>query len=193
DAGNHFYIVGEGTLDAFSSSQAGDGFVCTFEEGDGFGELALMYNCPRTCTVIARSECMLWSLDRSAFRSTLVTENVRKAEMYVEFLERVPLLQTLSCRSLNCMVDALKTVSYSAGDRIITEGEPGTHFYLIESGSVEVSSVGGGRLAKRASGDYFGERAVATGEPTLATVTALEPCKCMRMERDAFIRIIGPL
>jgi CRP-like cAMP-binding protein len=37
--------------------------VKVLNEGSTFGELALMYSCPRTATVVALTDCSLWAMD----------------------------------------------------------------------------------------------------------------------------------
>ncbi len=59
-------MVGTGELDAFVTSSGAataaqadperQQFVKTFSAGDMFGELALMYNCPRTASIQARAD-----------------------------------------------------------------------------------------------------------------------------------------
>ena len=44
---------------------------CTIVTGS-FGELALLYNCPRAATVTADSAGVVWTLDRATFRSLVV-------------------------------------------------------------------------------------------------------------------------
>jgi len=194
EKGNHFYVVDQGECDAYSSAvTANGGLVKSFRQFDSFGELALMYNCPRTATISTRTDSVLWSLDRASFRRVLLEENARKAKLYDEFLENVPLLTPLSKTQRNRMVDALDPLSVAQGEEIIAQGAEGTHFFVIESGEVHVSNRENGHLATRGPGDYFGEVALRTGAPTNATVKAHSACKLVRMDRGAFQRLLGPV
>jgi len=67
--GDVLYLVDSGTLDCFKSQNGNDEMVKVrdYKSGDAFGELALLYNAPRAATIIATSECLLWSLDRETF------------------------------------------------------------------------------------------------------------------------------
>lgn len=43
--------------------------VNTKQRGDTFGEVSLMYNVPRSATVAATKESLVWVLERDTFRS----------------------------------------------------------------------------------------------------------------------------
>jgi len=53
------------------------------------------------------------------------------------------------------VVDALEPVSFQKGDNILTEGELGETFYIIEEGSVTVQ-IKGEVMATKSKGEYFG-------------------------------------
>ena len=197
EKGNHFFIVDSGNLDAYVTGEeegATPQRVKAFGPGDSFGELALMYNCPRTATIAAASDTVLWSLDRVSFRMVVLEANTKKASMYESFLEKVTLLAPLSKDQRNRMVDALEECSVAPNETIINEGDEGTHFYIIVEGEVSITKRGSdGELARRKTGDYFGELSLRTGAPTIASVTAATACKVVRMDRGAFQRLLGPL
>jgi len=73
DEGARFYLIEEGTVEA----DAGQGAI-VLEPGDGFGEIALLRDVPRTATVTARTPVRLLALERSDFLAA-VTQDARSA------------------------------------------------------------------------------------------------------------------
>ena len=69
DKGDILYVVEEGKLDCYKlfDGEEESKLVRTYEPGDTFGELALLYNAPRAATIITKEECQLWQLDRHTF------------------------------------------------------------------------------------------------------------------------------
>lgn len=71
------YFVESGELECFKTFvkrlfifkdiNKGPKLIKKFISGDYFGELALLYNSSRQATIISKSSCILWSLDRDTF------------------------------------------------------------------------------------------------------------------------------
>ena len=68
DPGDTFFIVREGELDVLVSGNGARRRANVLKPGDFFGEVALLYNVPRTATVRARSRASVWQLGRQDFR-----------------------------------------------------------------------------------------------------------------------------
>src|SRR4051812_23698699 len=63
DYGDRFYVVADGTLDVSCER----GLFDPVSGGDFFGEIALLRDVPRTATVTARGEALIYALDRDSF------------------------------------------------------------------------------------------------------------------------------
>jgi MFS family permease len=80
----------------------------------------------------------------------------------------------------------LVPVTAEAGEEVITQGDQGDSFYLIEEGEVEVFENGNFRR-NEGPGESFGEIALLREVPRTATVRATEQTRLLRLERDQFI------
>ncbi|KAH8944174.1 hypothetical protein BDL97_13G094900 [Sphagnum fallax] len=69
--------------------------VKIYGPGDSFGELALLYDAPRAATIKASTDCILWTMDRSTFRTILMASTKKKRNLYEDYLQNVPLLKVL--------------------------------------------------------------------------------------------------
>lgn len=70
EAGSVLYVVEEGQLDCskrLNPNSATETYLKTYNPGEAFGELALLYNAPRAATIVAKTAVTLWQLDRNTF------------------------------------------------------------------------------------------------------------------------------
>lgn len=91
------------------------------------------------------------------------------------------------------------TVDAPAGTEIIRQGDAADRFYVILSGTVDVSrseQAGAAPVRLRGLGpdDAFGELGLLTGAPRSATVTAETPVRLLALDAPAFLDLVttGP-
>ena len=202
DDGDCLYIVETGLLKCFKTfnKESTPKFLRNYEPGDSFGELALLYNCPRAATIVCSSEeCILWSLDRETFNNIVKDAAQKKREKYENFLKNVDILSTIDSYELGQICDSLKEGIYTKDEYIIREGELGDVFYIIEEGEcIATKTLEPGKpevkINELKEGDYFGERALLKGEPRYANiVVSSETAKVISLDRLSFNRLLGPI
>jgi len=110
----------------------------------------------------------------------------------------IPYFQEMSLADLDTVLDHAKILTFEAGSILMREGRPGRTFYVLKSGEVEIcqntmaedpltqSSYLGTVMNRLQAGDYFGERALITGEPRAASIRATEPVTCWALDKDDF-------
>jgi CRP/FNR family cyclic AMP-dependent transcriptional regulator len=100
-------------------------------------------------------------------------------------LARIPLFAGLGKKDLKRLAKQMSERSFSEGDAIATEGQPGVGFFLIEDGSAQVS-IDGETIRTLGPGDHFGEIALIDEGPRSATVVAATDLRCRGMSSWEF-------
>ena len=198
DNGDCLYIVDSGELDCskrFPDNPDVDKYLKTYVPGEAFGELALLYNAPRAATIKAKTDCVLWCLDRDTFNN-IVKEGARlKREKYENFLKSVDILSTMDKYEISQVSEALRKCSFNAGEYIIRQGEVGDIFYIIEEGEATAFGSKESKIPEMnyTKGGYFGELALLRDQPRAANVKAKTDVKLLSLDRNSFKRVMGPI
>lgn len=185
-AASSFFVVQTGKCAVFVNGQ-----MCTqLTRGEGFGELALLHDSPRSATVVAVEASSLWGVDRLSFRKAL--EKISKAnyEENKQFIDNVPLLANLSERQKELMVEALVTHKFEAGQVIVVEQDPGDLLYIIKSGTV-ICTQQKQFIRRMQKGDFFGEQSLLFNCMRTATVVAEDEVKCLSLGRKRLKHVLG--
>lgn len=127
DQGDCMYVLEEGALDCtkvFAGNQEPT-FLKEYAPGEGFGELALLYNAPRAATIKAKSSYVIWKLDRDTFNNIVKDAASKKREKYDNFLSNVEVLKNMDPYERSKLGDAVKEENYKKDDYVIKEGEEG--------------------------------------------------------------------
>ena len=107
----------------------------------------------------------------------------------LELLRRVPLFAPLSGPVLERLAIDAHELHVPAGEEVCSQGAPGSRFYVIADGEVEVT-IDGKHVRRESVGDSFGEIALLRDSPRTATVTATAPTTLIAIDREAFLSAV---
>ncbi|XP_037319504.2 cGMP-dependent protein kinase 1-like isoform X2 [Pungitius pungitius] len=194
DVGSLVYVMEEGKVEVTKEGKK----LCTMGPGKVFGELAILYNCTRTATVMTLIHVKLWAIDRQCFQTIMMRTGLIKHAEYMDFLKSVPTFQGLPEETLSKLADVMEETHYEEGEFIIRQGARGDTFFIISTGKVNVTQDGSANqepahLRVLSRGSWFGEKALQGEDVRTANVIAAEAVSCLVIDRDSFKHLIGGL
>jgi hypothetical protein len=120
-----------------------------------------------------------------------LSERLQALEPRIAALSRLGIFSTATQTMLERLAGAAEEVSMPAGTRIITQGEPADAFYLLSSGTVEVTqTVEDGTekpLQALEAGEYFGEIGLLEAVDRTANVDAVTDVVLLKLPGEEFI------
>ena len=122
--GDYFYVLQSGAVKFVVDGKK----VGTAGFGASFGELALLYDCPRAADVVATAECTLWRLDQETFKRILANFKMSHDDETVRLLRGVAFLKDADDRMFGKMAGALHLKTYQAGEQVANKGDSVTEF-----------------------------------------------------------------
>jgi MFS family permease len=111
------------------------------------------------------------------------------SERNFSLLRGTSIFSPLPVDTLEGVCRSLVELDANAGQEVITQGDHGDRFYLIDTGEVEVIQDG---VFKRnqTEGEGFGEIALLRDVPRTATVRATRKTRLLALDRDRFIETV---
>jgi CRP-like cAMP-binding protein len=103
----------------------------------------------------------------------------------VAALKKIPFLATVNDEDLNRLALNVAKTEVKAGDVLIEQEQAGSSLFMLLEGKASVTR-DGREIASRGPGEFVGELSLLLGDPCNATVTALEDCRLLVLERRPF-------
>ncbi|MDO8485210.1 MAG: cyclic nucleotide-binding domain-containing protein [Candidatus Limnocylindrales bacterium] len=110
-------------------------------------------------------------------------------ERTTQLLSQTRLFAGVGAEGLGRIADRITEVDVPAARVIARQGEIGTGFFIIASGSVRVIR-DGETLAELGPGEFFGELSVIDGLPRVAQVVSAEPTTCLALATWDFEAVV---
>jgi cAMP-dependent protein kinase regulator len=191
---NGLFVLESGNLKVFKKFPNEDEpkHVHTYTNpGDTFGELALLYNCPRAATVETDGDCTLWALERNGFAILVQGALQERRDRTDDLLQSVDFLKDLSKGDRGKITDVVQYRAFSAGEEIFKEGDEGHELYIVEEGTLE-AKINGETVMSYAAESFFGELALLGGSGLRkATVVCVTEGQLISIDRASFKRLLG--
>ncbi len=122
-----------------------------------------------------------------------ITDEDDEADWMSTMLES-ELFSRIPAANIQRIFSLMEEVTYKPGDKVITQGEPGDYYYIIQQGRCMVlRSTDDGKdvqLAELRAGESFGEEALVSGARRNASVVMLTEGSVMRLTKDDFAELI---
>jgi CRP-like cAMP-binding protein/Fe-S-cluster-containing dehydrogenase component len=177
-----------------------DSPVAELGPGDLFGEMTCISLYPRSATVQAATDCVMFEMLRNVLdimqrNKTLkaqLDENYRRRALD-DHLRSVPIFASLTGEFIDSLRSKVELIRYNKGDVICQQGDIADAFYLVRIGFVKVSEAHRGDelvLAYLGRGGYFGEIGLLGEGRRTATCTALDHVEVVRIHADDFHRMM---
>jgi CRP-like cAMP-binding protein len=96
----------------------------------------------------------------------------------VDLIAGVPLFAGLSKSEIRQVASIADEIDLRVDKVLIREGERGREFFVLLEGEVDVTRKGR-KLATRRAGEFFGEIALVSNLPRVATVTTRKPVRAL--------------
>jgi voltage-gated potassium channel len=97
-----------------------------------------------------------------------------------DLVARVPLFASVGAQTIAEVARLLRPRDLAAGRTVVRKGEPGDCMYFIVEGEVAIRLPG--RQVRLSEGAFFGEMALITGEPRVASVVTLQPARLLVLD-----------
>lgn len=105
-------------------------------------------------------------------------------------LRKVDFLAPLSDQELVTVARGAEFLQRPAGSEIFKKDDPGESFFVVLAGEVRMLGDGGQVMGTVSQGGFFGELALLTGEPRMATAVTATACELAAVGREDFRGVV---
>jgi CRP-like cAMP-binding protein len=137
---------------------------------------------------------LAWS--QSGSQPDAVKKSAKKAaadngQDWMSSLIEAPLFEKLPPANIRQLFARFESIDVEKDQKIISQGERGEYFYVIESGIADVIDASDKLLARLKVGNYFGEEALVGDTTRNASVIMRTAGKLMQLKKEDFVELLS--
>ena len=186
---NKLYLVVDGDVVGKNSTDE------DVEEPLLFGKNNMVKDCPWSKTLISPDDsedgttCL--SITRENFKRAIKLAIVKRNSEIMKSL-KIKVLKVLTNKELLKLCDFVESKVFNADTVVMEQGDITNDMYVIVQGEIE-STKKDGKSRTLKKGDYFAEMALMGQIPSSLTYKTKKKTKLFVINRDSFVRMLGPL
>ena len=163
------FVVDSGELQFFKGAPGEEIYMKTIRQGQMFGENSMLYNTPRWASIRAKTQCVLFRLERKTYHSLITDLNLKRRKIFQNAIKKVDMLRELQLDEKYKLEDLIQEISVHQNQYIVRQGKLNKKFYIVESGkfiSLKIERTGHDRMISQyKEGDVFGELCLVSNKP----------------------------
>ncbi len=196
--GESFFVICAGKVRVFRDAQGKRIDLAVIDEGNFFGEVALLSDAPRTASVEAAAEdtqlleisaATLTALSKQHPTIATALKKFCRQRLLSNLMASAAIFAPFTKNERRDLIQKFKAREVVPGDVVLKAGIPSDGLYLVLSGEVEIV-VDAKTIASLREGEVFGEMSLLTRSPASATVKARRRTSLLRLPRDDFDKLI---
>ncbi|CAJ1394057.1 unnamed protein product [Effrenium voratum] len=178
EVGDRLYIIERGTCEVNKKLNGREVTIGQLSKGAFFGEIAVLYDMPRTATVRTQTAVIALGLSRADIQKQLSAEDLERMKLIArtQVFGSVPLLADLDAERKAKVAIALKSQRWYKGAVLAGQNHITSRMYIIEQGNILMTPSRRNRQPAQelrlGPGQYFGMRGLLYGAPMGFTITA---------------------
>ena len=188
DIGNYYYIISEGRVELIINGERKK----EIKKGENFGELALIYDVPRSGTIKTLTDCYMWIMEKRNFKKIVSHITHITFEQNKKFFQGVPIYPIIEYEQRTILFNNLYKEEYNQGQKIIGKGEMNYCMFFIKEGEVNVINSEKNQIVRTLKrGDYFGEREIILNEESRFDIISKTKCTVYAISSTTLYQILG--
>jgi len=126
--------------------------ISLLRPGDHFGEISLLYNCPRTAIVRSRNYNTIAKLSQAKFKNfvsdypeyedqlklSIQIYNDCQKNFLLETIKRIPYFNGISIEALHAVIYCLKKRYYQRGEMLFNVDDHASSVFLVQEGQISL-------------------------------------------------------